>query len=774
MRAQVFSRKKNKITEIEITDLNKPEINEKFLSKWQNILNLITDMIEVSAALIMKINAESIEVFLKSQNESNPYNTGEENIIGEGLYCETVLAENKELYIKNALKNKVWKDNPDIELDMISYYGLPINWPDQKSFGTICILDNKSMDLQNKDKKLLQEFKRIIEEDLELLINQTELSDQKKLFENLFNKSPEGILLMDQDYNVLKVNSKFEEVFGYSEDELLGNNIENFIIPEAEKEDFFKYKNQVLKNNNVEVEVKRKTQTGKIKYFSLHVIKVELLTGKVGIYAVYDDITERKKKDKEIKEIKERLELAIRGANVGVWDWNFKTGELNFNENWAKMLEYDLDELKNDINTWRDLVYAEDKENIDRSLKEHLEGKKEFYENEHRIQTKSGELKWIKDIGKIVERDQEGNPLRLVGIHLDINDQKHQEKQIKYLLYKDTLTDLYNRRFFEEEMKRLDTERQLPVSIIMADVNGLKIINDSFGHQKGDELLIKTAKILKSSLRDEDILARQGGDEFAIILPQTSKEDAQKIMNRINEKCEITENDELTVSIALGTATKEIPDPDLTEILKQADNDMYQNKLSESRSTKSKIVKSLVNTLNEKSNETKEHSERMSGLAYEFGKFLDLNNSQLHRLSLFGTLHDIGMITIPESILNKAEKLTEIEWEVVKKHPETGFEIASSSEEFVVIAEDIYAHHERWDGNGYPRQLQRKNIPYLARIITIVDAYDVMTHNTPYKEAVSEEAALAEIRVCAGSQFDPELVDDFIEFMKLDCAFSNF
>ncbi len=226
MRAQVFSRKKNKLKGIEITDLNKPDINEKFLSKWQNILNLITDMIEVSAALIMKINAESIEVFLKSQNESNPYTTGEKNIVGEGLYCETVLAENKELYIKNALKNKVWKDNPDVGLDMISYYGLPINWPDQKSFGTICILDNKSMDLQNKDKKLLQEFKRIIEEDLELLINQIELSDQKKLFENLFNKSLEGILLMDQDYNVLKANPKFEEVFGYSEDELLGNNIE--------------------------------------------------------------------------------------------------------------------------------------------------------------------------------------------------------------------------------------------------------------------------------------------------------------------------------------------------------------------------------------------------------------------------------------------------------------------------------------------------------------------------------------------------------------------
>jgi diguanylate cyclase (GGDEF)-like protein/PAS domain S-box-containing protein len=636
MKSRVFLRSKNKFKEVEITDINKPEISEKFIDKWQNILNLITDLVSISAALIMKINSESIEVFLKSENESNPYDIGEEVDLGEGLYCETVIGENKELYIENALKNNIWKNNPDIELEMISYYGLPINWPDKKAFGTICILDDKNMKLKAKDKKLMQEFKNIIEEDLELLINQADLIDQKRLFENLFDESLEGILLMDQDYNVLKLNSKFEEVFGYSETELLGNNIENFIVPESEREKFYKYKKQVLADNKVEAKVRRKTKDGTIKYFSLHVIKVELMASNLGIYAVYDDITEQKK----------------------------------------------------------------------------------------------------------------------------------QEEKIKYLSYKDSLTDLYNRRFFEEEMKRLDTKRQLPISIIMADVNGLKIINDSLGHQKGDQLLVKTAKILKSTIRDEDILARQGGDEFAVILPKTEQKSAQQIINRINKKCKKTENDELRVSIALGTATKTKKEQDLEEILKQADNDMYQNKLSESRSTKSKIVKSLVDTLSEKSNETKEHSERMSKLAKGFGSFLGLNNSQLQRLSLLGTLHDIGMITIPESILNKPDKLTEAEWKIVKKHPETGYQITSASEEFKIIADDILAHHERWDGSGYPQELKGVDIPYLARIITIVDAYDVMTHDTSYKSAVSKEDALQEIKKCAESQFDPDLAEEFIDFIK--------
>jgi diguanylate cyclase (GGDEF)-like protein/PAS domain S-box-containing protein len=636
MKSRVFLRSKNKFKEVEITDINKPEISEKFIDKWQNILNLITDLVSISAALIMKINSESIEVFLKSENESNPYDIGEEVDLGEGLYCETVIGENKELYIENALKNNIWKNNPDIELEMISYYGLPINWPDKKAFGTICILDDKNMKLKAKEKKLMQEFKNIIEEDLELLINQADLIDQKRLFENLFDESLEGILLMDQDYNVLKLNSKFEEVFGYSEAELLGNNIDNFIVPESEREKFYKYKKQVLSDNKVEAKVRRKTKDGTIKYFSLHVIKVELMAGNLGIYAVYDDITEQKK----------------------------------------------------------------------------------------------------------------------------------QEEKIKYLSYKDSLTDLYNRRFFEEEMKRLDTKRQLPISIIMADVNGLKIINDSLGHQKGDQLLVKTAKILKSTIRDEDILARQGGDEFAVILPKTEQKSAQQIISRINKKCKKTENDELRVSIAMGTATKNKIEQDLEEILKQADNDMYQNKLSESRSTKSKIVKSLVDTLSEKSNETKEHSERMSKLAKGFGSFLGLNNSQLQRLSLLGTLHDIGMITIPESILNKPDKLTEAEWKIVKKHPETGYQITSASEEFKIIADDILAHHERWDGSGYPQELKGVDIPYLARIITIVDAYDVMTHDTSYKSAVSKEEALQEIKKCSGGQFDPDLAEEFIDFLK--------
>jgi len=218
--------------------------------------------------------------------------------------------------------------------------------------------------------------------------------------------------------------------------------------------------------------------------------------------------------------------------------------------------------------------------------------------------------------------------------------------------------------------------------------------------------------------------------------------------------------------MALGTATKNSIEEDIYQVLKKADNNMYQNKLSESKSTKNKIVKSLLSTLEVKSNETKEHAIRMTRLATTFGKRLGLSNYELNRLALLSTLHDIGKTTIPEEILKKPGKLTKKEWEIIKKHPESGYRIANSSQEFSLVSEAIYAHHEQWSGKGYPRQIAGEEIPYLARIIAIIDAYDVMTNERSYKKAISKNQALVEIRNCSGSQFDPILATKFIEMMK--------
>ena len=349
----------------------------------------------------------------------------------------------------------------------------------------------------------------------------------------------------------------------------------------------------------------------------------------------------------------------------------------------------------------------------------------------------------------------------------DITEFKEQEEDLSYILYHDNLTGLYNRHFFEEEFNRLNTERQLPLSIIMADLNGLKIINDSFGHQKGDKYLMTAASILKNCCRKEDIAARWAGDEYILLLPQTDETKARDICQRIRKEAEKVNQDlELPVSIAIGSATKNSINQSREVILRQAEEDMYSNKMNQSSSVKNEILDHLLQNIREKGHESREHAQRMAYLARELADRIGLQDTELDKLSLLAEVHDIGKATLPDDILYNQQPLSTDDWKEIKKHPERGYRIALSTEKYAAIAEAILCHHERWDGNGYPQGLEGDEIPLLARILAIVDAYDIMTNNQVYKDRVTPEEALDEIEVEAGEQFDPELVDEFIAMME--------
>jgi diguanylate cyclase (GGDEF)-like protein len=340
------------------------------------------------------------------------------------------------------------------------------------------------------------------------------------------------------------------------------------------------------------------------------------------------------------------------------------------------------------------------------------------------------------------------------------------QKKISTNNYFDNLTNLYNRNYIEQELKRLDTERQLPLGIIMGDVNGLKMINDTFGHKKGDQLLKKVAELIKISCRSEDIISRWGGDEFLILLPKTTKKQLKKIVKRIKKQDKTFSEDKLPLSIAVGYEVKKNKDQTMEGVIKKAEDLMYQNKVNESRSLRNDILSTLLVALEKSSLETEAHAFRMQASAFKFGEALNLSESELDRLSILVTLHDVGKVAISEKILCKKERLTIDEWEEVQKHSEIGYRIANSSREFAYIAEDILCHHEHWDGSGYPQKLKGGNIPFLARITSILDAYDVMVNGRPYKKAMTKQEALAEIERCKGSQFDPELAQIFIEYYQ--------
>ncbi len=330
--------------------------------------------------------------------------------------------------------------------------------------------------------------------------------------------------------------------------------------------------------------------------------------------------------------------------------------------------------------------------------------------------------------------------------------------EIRRLSYHDGLTGLYNRTFLEEEMRRLYTPRQVPFSVIMADVNGLKLVNDTYGHSTGDQLLKSAAEVLRSSCRSEDIVARWGGDEFVILLPSTTQHETEGILERIRLNCKHLKVRHMPVSMALGSATQGSTKDGTSALLREAEDSMYKHKLTESRNRNSSVLYAMLKALEQESHETKEHAQRMQEMAVRIGEKLDLSESELRRLVLLITLHDIGKINIPENILTKQTALTQQEWEVVKEHPETGYRIARATEDFAHVAEDILCHHEHWDGSGYPRGIAGREIPLLARITAVVDAYDAILNGRPYRKALSPTDTLAEIKKLSGTQFDPELV----------------
>ena len=360
-------------------------------------------------------------------------------------------------------------------------------------------------------------------------------------------------------------------------------------------------------------------------------------------------------------------------------------------------------------------------------------------------------------------RDKAGSVVGCVIIFRDHSEKREKQKQIEYLSYCDQLTGLYNRRFFEDELRRLDTSDNLPLSIVFADINGLKTINDAFGHQYGDQLIQEVSESFKRGFRKNDFIARTGGDEFIILLPKTSGDLIQNMVERIKERIDTIKIMNINVSISAGWETKHSADQSVWDVLKTAEKCMYQKKILQSASKRNEAIRSILNALLLKSPREDAHSKRVSMLCVAIGEAYDLGDDEINELKVAGELHDIGKIAVDEAILNKGEKMTDADWIQIKSHPETGYRLLGTSKEYYNIAGCVLAHHERWDGTGYPNGLRGEEITWKARVIALADAYDAMTSDRPYRKALSEAEAVSEVRKNAGRQFDPDIVIKFIE-----------
>ena len=350
----------------------------------------------------------------------------------------------------------------------------------------------------------------------------------------------------------------------------------------------------------------------------------------------------------------------------------------------------------------------------------------------------------------------------------EVIERKTAEEKMAYFSLHDALTGLYNRTFFEQEMRRLSDNRMGKVGLIMCDVDGLKLINDSMGHDNGDSLLVATANLIKKCFRSSDIVARVGGDEFAVLLPNCSAELLENAYNRLQKSANQSELSwqGLPLSLSIGTALRTDPSVPLTEIYKEADNNMYRQKLYRSQSARSAIVQTLMKALEARDFITEGHAERLQVMVADLGNKLGLTERNIVDLRLFAQFHDIGKVGLPDRILFKPKPLTQEERKEMQRHSEIGHRIALSAPDLVHIADWILKHHEWWNGSGYPLGLVRYDIPLECRILSVADAYDAMTSNRPYRHAISKEEAIAELKRCSGIQFDPFVLEQFIEMLE--------
>lgn len=592
----------------------------------------------------------------------------------------------------------------------------------------------------------------------------TDITEQKKTedelsaigerYRSLIHAVPVAVISLNAEYCIERWSAAAERILGWPEREVQGKDIAKVIRDRDQR--LKSLCQQVLQRRlfeNEELYCYRKD--GLPVYLNLSIAPISRHNGDmVGIVIVANDRTEEKKAEIALRQSEERYRTLFEEAINIIIVVDEQGQYVDANGAALSFLEKGKDELYKEDKCC--LLPADILTSLQRGKKNMLP---QTLEQEYTVH---GHTKTL--LLNIVPLELAGKTF-FYGIGQDITERKLQEEKIHYMSFHDTLTGLYNRSYMEEEMERLDTSRQLPLSVIMVDVNGLKLVNDAYGHVLGDELLITSAQILRQCCRQEDIIARWGGDEFIILLPQTSKEAGEAIMQRILKGCQKTYVGIMPLSMAMGLATKTAAIQDLETILQRAEERMYTHKLSESRKGRSVMIKALLETLEKNTDETEEHAWNMQHLGFLLGEKIGLGSTELERLTLLIPIHDIGKITIPKIVFEKEGPLDAAEWELIYRHPETGYRIARSAEEFILVAGEILAHHECWDGSGYPEGIKGEEIPLLARILALIDAYDVMTRGRRYKRAFSQKEAREEIRRCAGRQFDPYLAEKFLEVL---------
>jgi|GEM_PF-2057078 len=463
-----------------------------------------------------------------------------------------------------------------------------------------------------------------------------------------------------------------------------------------------------------------------------------------------------------------RFRSLFEQAQIGICYLDSNGSFINTNDYFNQMFQYTNEELKSlnirdlNDNTEYNQNYALTQLLNDQNLADHTVEKP--------LIRKDGSSFWANISVSRIRFNQEDIYMSTV---IDISERKKAQEMMHYLNYHDQTTGLNNRHFYETNIDQYDVEDNYPLTIIKIDINGMKLINDAFGYEMGDTLVKKVVSLIKPIVYNSDMFCRFGGSDFLIVYTKVQKAYIDILMAQINHMMTNETVQNIKVSVSSAYAVKRSSDEDINLVLKKAEMRLSREKLIDTSSMLSRTIEIIMNSLYEKNSREMEHSKRVSYWCEKIAKRMNLDSHIVSKLRIAGLMHDIGKIGIPDSILDKPDRLTEEEFNLIRKHSEVGYRILSAANEFSEIADYILAHHERWDGMGYPKGLKGNEIPIYARIISVADSFDAMTSDRAYRKAMSFQQAKQEIIKFSNIQFDPSVAKVFLEIIDEDTPLLN-
>ncbi|MBI9094104.1 MAG: diguanylate cyclase [Sphaerochaeta sp.] len=464
----------------------------------------------------------------------------------------------------------------------------------------------------------------------------------------------------------------------------------------------------------------------------------------------------------ELRKSERQFKTIFEQSPIGMSLTNLITGEItSINQSYLDFLGLEREDLVGI--TWDKFTHPDDKA-FSAGITEKMRlGEKGPFNFDKRFIRKDGTVVWG-NLSLCVFDPSDKDTQESLCMTIDVSERKSEEDKVLYASTHDALTGFYNRTHFEEHVNTLGSKGSLPLTVAFGDVNGLRIINEAFGRNQGNLLLQRISSIIKDKIGQGNYASRVGGDEVAVVFFNTTAKEAELIIRDIREQVsELLVMDSVRVSVSFGLCEMATTDDDINEVIKVAEKDVNTRKLMETSHMRGRAVYAIINTLHEKNKREELHSRRVSDFCEALAKALEMTEWQVSEMKLLGLMHDIGKIAISESILNKEGKLTDKEWQEMKRHPEIGYRILFSVEDMSGLASYVLAHHERIDGKGYPKGLKGLDIPLQSRIVTIADSFDAMTAERTYRERVTPKEAARELKKHAGTQFDPTLAKLFVE-----------